>query len=456
MKWCLIWKINESRFMRNRGYCNCASLFLLSALLAWSCGRAGAQEPCDRALKTAEEQYRRGKPEAAVATVAPCLAKNAFLASEEQRAHLLLARVYFSKDRRDSAEVSLRRLWQLAPEWRATFDKYPPPFCNFAEALRQKINAEAALAGKKETAPADSQRANPAPQTTAKASLLTRKSAVIHHENLVLGLFALNAGLATLWQSSSERDLRNPLLGHARVGFEFAEVEFRRIEIVNKSTRGGEELTTGAVKLRLPENAVFSGWPALTGIFRNSLPLANEDRPANSAYHYSKSFRSFALLLSKNFGTLQVQAGPSFSRVSMCRIDPARSAAENDSLCAAKDSPAHAVSQRNLFAPRLAVQAPIRPHVQALAAFYPVPRFGTSSAVFDNAAAKEELALRYALHVGMEVLPARYLALHLGSVWRFGGKLKEDVSDNEFRIVLGATMGISLAEVFHELRAPGE
>ncbi len=456
MKWWLISKISESRRMRISSLHNRVARLMLLALCAWSHEAARAQEPCARALKEAEEQYRRGRHDAAVALLAPCLANGALAANAAQRAHILLARVYFSQDRRDSAEVCLRRLWQLAPEWRASYDKYPPPFCNFTEAVRQRLDAELALSNKQETTPLDSSRVPLSQPSAVAPASRTPWSAVIRHENLVLALFEVNAGLATLWQSSSERDLKNPLLAHARLGFEFAEVEFRRIEIVNKNTLGQEELTTGAVKLHLPEKAIGSGWPALTGVFRSSLPIANEDRLANSVYSYSKSFRSFALLLSKDFGALQVQAGPSFSRLSMCQIDPAQSAAINDSLCTTEDSPARATSQRNIFAPRISVQTPIKPYIHATAAFYPVPRFGTPSRVFGNADPKEELTVRYALHVGMEVFPARFLALHIGSVWRFGGNLKEDVSDNEFRIVLGATLGVSLTKVFHELRKPEE
>ncbi len=406
---------------------------------------AWAQD-CAAALESADNSFRRRQYQDAIRALDSCLSSSD--TTQKLQAHILLARIHFAARQNDRSEAVLARLWQILPGWLPGEEEYPPDFCFFVRQIyekRQTTQATQPPQSSAAVAKAGQEVSTPLPTPSPPA-----KSELILPTTDVLSWFVINAGLGTLWDSGSEIDVRNPVLAHVRLGFEFAELEFRRQEIINKSELGQVEMTTGAVKLRLPEGLLGDGSPALTGIFHVALPINNRDDTEERSVSLAKSFRSFALLASQKGHLLQWALGLSASSVSICKRDAALRDAENDSLCLAKAPGYYAQSKRNLLLPLLVLRARITPYNQAIVAFYPVPRYGKPAEVFNNP--KEELTVRPALQVGMNVIPWRHLNLHIGSVWRFGRRLKDDVSENEFRIALGATLGLSLSEVFHELQ----
>ncbi len=408
-------------------------------------GPVASAQDCGAALESADSSFRRRQYEDAIRALDPCLSSRD--TTQQAQALILLTRIHFAGGQSDRSEAMLATLWQIQPGWLPSEEEYPPDFCFFVRKISEKRKARESSESPQPSA------AQSAPGQEVAAPVPTPppdKPELICPGTEVLNWFVLNLGLGTLWDSGSEIDVRNPVLGHVRLGFDFAELEFRRQEIINKSELGQVEMTAGAVKLRLPEGVLGARSPALTGIFHVSLPIRNRDETEDRMVSLSKSFRSFALLVSQQRRRYHWALGASLSSVSICKRDAALSRARNDSLCLAKAPGYHAQSKRNLLLPLLALQVQIAPYSRALVAFSPVPRYGKPTDVFNNP--QQELTVRPALQVGMNLTPWRHLAFQIGSVWRFGRRLKDEVSENEFRIALGATMGLSLAEVFQELQ----
>ena len=223
---------------------------------------------------------------------------------------------------------------------------------------------------------------------------------------------------------------KNPILLHARGNLaDFAELEFRAIEIANSLADGRTELPTLAVRTQFPLNRIHSQLPvALSAIFRTSLELRDWDVDEIANMKFRKRLKEARLFVSsfKYWRTFEFHIGVSVSSLSTCPYDAG--AVLDDSLCS-KKSP-----NVNLFA---AYQWRYREAI-VMMTWEAVPEYK-----FDRIKPLTPMT-QDVFTFNVRALPAAWLALDLGGIWY--SEL------NNFNLKLGATIGFSLAKIFSKPR----
>src|SRR5690554_6080066 len=110
---------------------------LLLALLATLAVPVAAQR-CDTAIADADEQYRTGSFDTAIARLTDCLDRNAFTAEERRRAYRLLGLAYIGKDREADARRAVQSLLEVAPDYQPDPNVDPPPFVAMVSEVRRR------------------------------------------------------------------------------------------------------------------------------------------------------------------------------------------------------------------------------------------------------------------------------------------------------------------------------
>ena len=110
-------------------------LALLLALLCLA-GPVAAQT-CASALDRAEEQYRSGSFDSAIAGLDRCLQGTTFTPEQRQQAFRLVGLSYIGKNREAEARDAVRALLEVAPDYRADPAIDPPPYVAMVDEVRR-------------------------------------------------------------------------------------------------------------------------------------------------------------------------------------------------------------------------------------------------------------------------------------------------------------------------------
>ncbi len=94
-----------------------------------------AQEQCKTALAAAEKEYKLRQFNEAIRLIAPCLQNSAGTAKDKAAAFKLLARIHFALGALDNAEIAIRRMLKLEPDWKPDAKLDTPSFREFAEKI---------------------------------------------------------------------------------------------------------------------------------------------------------------------------------------------------------------------------------------------------------------------------------------------------------------------------------
>jgi hypothetical protein len=90
-----------------------SALFILTLISG-----ARAQDECKTALAAAEKKHELRQFSEAIRLVAPCLQNSAGTAKDKAAAFELLARIHFALGAIDNAEIAIRRVLKLEPDWK--------------------------------------------------------------------------------------------------------------------------------------------------------------------------------------------------------------------------------------------------------------------------------------------------------------------------------------------------
>lgn len=424
--------------------------FLILVLLLNGSGLAKAQTraSCSKVLSEAEKKYRSHNYEESIALIKLCLETGIPTSDERVQAHKQLSKIYFTKALPDSAKVNILILRKLSPNWRPDSVKDTPLFRNFAETVIKETELE----GKKWREEQMAAEQNPAKDDSAlilpttKAGPPQKKKSsdtlLILPETSVLDWLAINAGVGT--NIGGDEDEKNPLLLHARLGLALAEFEFRTVEIINRlSTRENKRraaLPTVAFKIKIPENSVAAGLPGLTGVFRTSVELGNFNADElGDTLTYRRTLDSFLFFLSKRWGPVQLHTGGSYSFLGAHVYN------SGDTLIDSSEN-----KGPDFFA---ALQLQAKPIAMLMITLDSIAEYEKLTGTKPG-----EPTMKNLLAIDVRAFLLAGFAIDVGVGWRLGkNPVTLAITPKEperFRIHLGATIGLSLPQVFHELRKP--
>jgi len=131
-----------SIFVRRSG-----ALFI-SMIFLYSAGEVLAQDTCEQAYLTAEEQYRGGEFGLAISTLAGCIERPGTLEPEREiPVYRLLALSYIRQGDLDEAQIAILELLSRHPEYEADPVADPPAYASLVTLVRQRFTAVQPPAG---------------------------------------------------------------------------------------------------------------------------------------------------------------------------------------------------------------------------------------------------------------------------------------------------------------------
>jgi hypothetical protein len=377
------------------------------------------QSSSDSLLVSAWEEFYNSSFEEAKALAVACLERNEVSMEDKWAAHLLLAHLAF--DAKDTTQA----LKQLKEVWKEERNYEPPQSLKLKKRFLQFYTAK---------------QPPPPPPYPGNSNKF-----IIFPEPNVLGWLDINLGVGT--NIGVDKKEKNPLLLHARLGLELAELEFRTIEIVNRLSsvddKRRSELPIVAFKMGISEGSLWRGAPAFTTVFQTDVELwdLNADHFDADSLIYRRDWDSFLLFMSKTFGPIQFHAGGSYTFMN-ARLE-------------FKDNQPDTSEDNRIASFFAALQVRVRSLAMLMVSFEPIAEYRG----FDTLGGVQDPTTQSLLAIGVRAFPLDELSIDMGVSWRISNnKLTlEDITpydQRDFRIHLGATIGLSLPKIFHELHKP--
>lgn len=248
---------------------------------------------------------------------------------------------------------------------------------------------------------------------------------LIERDTNILHWLEVNIGIG----SNFGTDARNPILLHARGNLvDFAELEFRSIEIANNLPNGRTELPTLAVRAHFPLNRMHSQLPAMGAILRSSIELRDWDSDEINNMKFRKGLKEARLFVSsfEYWRTFEFHVGVIISSLRTCPYEI--SVGSDDSLCQKNRNV-------NVFA---AYQWRYKEAVFMITwETVPEYKFDFFGPVLPTT--------QDVLTINIRALPVPWLALDLGGIWY------TELDENNFNLKLNGAVGFSLAKIFSKL-----
>jgi len=103
---------------------------------------AQTQDDCTAKIKEAEQKFYNGDFETSITLLENCLKTGNLSRREKERAYELLALNYQSKSYLEQANNAIKKLLELAPNYKPNPEQFPPTFVEQVEKVRKEMEGE--------------------------------------------------------------------------------------------------------------------------------------------------------------------------------------------------------------------------------------------------------------------------------------------------------------------------